>query len=189
MKILSLFFVSFLLWGCAAALVPQSNDPSTKLSQAQELLSLNRPIPAERLIREAIDAFSLANDKKGLANAYAQYGLMLNSTAYRSYEKFWRDSGKYDPTPKTTIDYLEKSLALFTEASDPEGQRFSTFQLGRLYGESGDNVKACRAYDLSNRYHQDARQKFPTHNFYLAQGYSTWEEMVAALKRPLGCTS
>jgi hypothetical protein len=71
------------LAGCSAALVPMASNPAVKLSQSEELLSLNRALPAERLIREAIAIYQERNDLSGLANANAAYGLMLDSPAYR----------------------------------------------------------------------------------------------------------
>lgn len=182
-----LIFLLIIVAGCSAALVPLSNDPAAKLSQAKELLSLNRALPAERLIREAMTIYEQRQDLKGLANATADYGLMLDSSAYRSYEKSWRDSGTYDPTGKTAIQYLEKALALFGKVGDPEGERFASFQLGRLYKADGQTGKACAAYDLSNQYHQEARRQFPDHKFYISPGYKGWEDMVASLKASIGC--
>jgi hypothetical protein len=43
-----------ILCGCAAAMVPASNDPERKLGWATVLMDeQDRPLPAERLIREA----------------------------------------------------------------------------------------------------------------------------------------
>lgn len=186
---IGLLLVTLVLAGCSAALVPMSFDPETKLSQARELVSLDRPIPAERLITEAINIYKEKQNSKGLGDSYFQYGLLLVSPAYRKYENFWRDVGKYDPSPATAINYLEESLKFYSEASDPEGQRAASFQLGRLYAMSGEVQKACDAYDKSSEYHKAARLKFPSHDFYVAPGTQTWEGTVSLFKKQAGCGS
>lgn len=187
MRSLLIIFAALTFVGCSAALVPASSNPDTKLTQAKDLMSLERAIPAERLVREAIDIYKEQNNVKGLANAYAQYGLMLISPVYRKYEKFWRDGGSYDPTPKTAINYLEQSLLLYGQADDPEGQRFASFQLGRLFQMDGENKKACHAYDQSTQYHQIALNRFPQNKYYIAPGTKSWEDMISKLKVQLGC--
>jgi len=148
---------------------------------------IKRAVPAERLIHEALETYQQRQDNNGLADANAAYGLMIDSAEYRMYEKFWRDRGSYDPTPKTAIQFLQKALGFYAQAKNPEGERFASLQLGRLYHEDGQLVEACQAYEASNQYHHSAQKQFPTHNFYVAPGATSWEGMIASMKKGIGC--
>jgi hypothetical protein len=60
---------------CTAVGVVSSFDPLTKLNDAQVLyMSENRPLPAERLIQEALAVYQREDDAHGLGIAYREYG-------------------------------------------------------------------------------------------------------------------
>jgi hypothetical protein len=59
-------------------MVPYTSDPERKLGWAKELYqNQNRPIPAERLIKEAIEIYQERGDQLGLAQAHRAYGVFL----------------------------------------------------------------------------------------------------------------
>jgi len=62
-----------LFTGCSAAFVVATFDPYKKPGHASALLDVGRPLPAERLILEAIDIFQKKDDPQGLAFAYNEY--------------------------------------------------------------------------------------------------------------------
>src|SRR5438128_2442039 len=85
------------LTGCAAALVPATRDPYKKLAYAGMLYDeQNRPLPAERLIREAIADFEKSGDELGLAQAYWNYGLFFRSASMGRWEVVYRRDGFQD---------------------------------------------------------------------------------------------
>ncbi len=75
---LIIILLAILVAGCAAMGVPYTTDPKKKLSYAVMLYDeQQRPLPAERLIRESIDIFKSENNEKGLAQAYRVYGFFF----------------------------------------------------------------------------------------------------------------
>lgn len=178
--------VSFLL-GCSAAGVVESSDPATKLAQARQLLQLDRGVPAERLVREAMQTYTAREDAGGLAGAQVAYGLLLVDPAYRSHEKIWRLRGDYDSSSASAINYINSALALYAKIDDVEGERSATFQLGRLYADSGEANKACESYEKSVRFHHLARARFPGHDYYVASGTKSYEETVKIFKDRVPC--
>jgi len=183
-KILCLFlFVS----GCSAAGVMESSDPAVKVQQAIELQKLQRAIPAERLIKEAIAIYEERGDKVGLANAYINYGTMIISDTYKGYGT---SVLVHENNEKIALSYMEKALVLATDAGEPEYQRFAEIQLARLYKTLGYKDKSCKAYDMSSKYHEDARAKYPTRVTLIPPQYVNnggWQGMVAAEKSQVPC--
>jgi hypothetical protein len=94
-----------LLAGCAAMGVVATDDPAGKLRDATALFGgYARPLPAERLIREAIDIYEKQNDSLGLAEAYRTYGLFFRSTSIEGpWSKLYRERGFLDPSRSATV--------------------------------------------------------------------------------------
>ncbi len=58
------------LAGCAAALVPETSDPTTKINQAIDLVKVQgRPVGAITLVKQAVDLSKQQKDKKSEAIA------------------------------------------------------------------------------------------------------------------------
>lgn len=114
-----------LLGGCAAALVASTSDPWQKLSDAEVLYQeRGRPLPAEKLIREAIEIFESKKDTRRAAASYLTYGELLSSRIVASREASYRRDGFYDRSltfdgriAKAT-EYYRRSIDLYTEAED-----------------------------------------------------------------------
>lgn len=67
-----------ILTGCAGVGVAASDSPQTKLDNASNLLhNQNRPVIAERLIKESIDIAQSTQNTKDLGDAYFAYGDFL----------------------------------------------------------------------------------------------------------------
>jgi tetratricopeptide (TPR) repeat protein len=74
------FLVSAGLMACTAVGVVATDDPYTKLAQAEVLLTeQGRVAQARRHLDEAIITFEQRNDRRGLAQAYRQYGLVARA--------------------------------------------------------------------------------------------------------------
>lgn len=175
------------LSACSAAGVMESGDPAVKLEQAQGLLKSQRAIPAERLVKEAIGIYEKQGDKVGLAKAYMVYGLMITSDTYKGYGN---SVDIHEQNGKVAISYMEKALSLSGQANDPEGQRFASIQLARLYKTEGYKDKSCRAYDMSSKYHAEARAKYPSRVTFVPPKYINnggWDAMVTEEKAQVPC--
>ena len=111
-----------LLAGCAAMLVPATSDPAEKLKNAASLFGQQqRPIPAEKLILEAIDIYEQQQNKLGLAEAYRQYGFFFRSASVEKSAQYFRNVGFIEKTAtfetrySKSIEYFEKARDIYTE--------------------------------------------------------------------------
>ncbi len=66
--------------GCAGIGMIASSDPKVKLNEAVSLLDQDHPLPAKRLIFEAIAIYKTSGDEHGLGLAYKNYADLLRST-------------------------------------------------------------------------------------------------------------
>lgn len=116
LKALLILCGSAALSACAAFGVVETSDPLGKLNDAEHLyMQQGRPLPAEKLIREAMAIYEERDDAHGLAAANRQYGGLLRSPAVLQYEKFYRENGFQDESI-TFDNRLEKSLEFYRKA-------------------------------------------------------------------------
>src|SRR5581483_10231032 len=116
-------FTSALLIGCAGIGVTSTSDPAEKLRDAYYLTErADRPLVAERLIREALDIYARNNDQLGIAEAYKQYGLFFSSDSLAGkWSTYYKNNGfldktvSYDGRYTKAIEYLEKARAILRE--------------------------------------------------------------------------
>lgn len=120
-KLLWFLFSIILIWlsGCAAVGVPYKSDPIEKLKWACFLFDCDdRALPAEGLIREAIEICQETKDTECLAQAYLTYGLFFRSLSVTGYKKFYIKWGFNDKTAtyETRLaksdEYFERALEL-----------------------------------------------------------------------------
>src|SRR5260370_20406090 len=91
-----LLAAAFLLSGCAGVGIVSTSDAGMKLNDAEVLfLRKNRPVPAEKLIQEALVIYQERDDPHGLGNAHREYGDLLKSAAVVSWEPSYRKSGGF----------------------------------------------------------------------------------------------
>jgi hypothetical protein len=116
-SLLLLIVGSSLLTGCAAYGVPASSDPDQKLRDAYMLFDRkDRPLPAERLIREAITIYQEQNKEPALAEAYRAYGFFFRSQAVERWHKHYESSGFLEPGA-TYENRHDKSIEYFSRAA------------------------------------------------------------------------
>jgi len=133
------------LAGCTTMAGRSTKDPGEKLQRAAEDISTKyEPVEAERLIREAINAYGKKNDQLGLAEAYRQYGLFFRSNAVNTAEDYYQENGFLDKTVRFS-DRYEKAIDYFNLSKD----LFSA--LSRYDALSGLYVSLAKTYDLTNR--------------------------------------
>ena len=111
--------ISALLYlaGCAGFGVVASSDPLTKLNDAESLFQeQDRPLIAERLIREAIVIYQERDDPHGLGNAHREYADLLRSPSVTGrWQKFYREHGFQDRSV-TFENRIAKSSEYYTKA-------------------------------------------------------------------------
>ena len=145
-----------LLQACAGVGIVASSDPRVKLHDARYLFTFqNRPLPAERLIREAIDICKRKSDQDCLADAYLTYGYFFRSEAVASWEKVYRRDGflhpaaSFDNRLDKSKEYIEKAKPLIekSEAYDLKTNAYLNF--GNELEHQGRNSEACEMYAKS----------------------------------------
>jgi tetratricopeptide (TPR) repeat protein len=193
-------FTQLLLVGCAGVGIVSTSDPQAKLNDAVELYrKQNRPLPAERLIFEAIDIYQQQNDSKGLGLAYLLYGDLLLSDSVSTREDFYKKNGFKDKSVTfenrvaKSKDYATEARKYFLKAVEQTKETGKHaelaslyFNIGLTYNMQSDRENACRSYDKSfvalsedMRSAQSDKQHVPSTD--------GWSAEIAAEKKRLKC--
>lgn len=189
-----------LLVGCAGVGVVQSSDPLTKLNDAESLfIEQDRPLLAERLIREAIAIYQERDDPHGLGNAHREYGDLLRSGSVSGkWQKYYSENGfqdtsvTFDNRLTKAKEYYAKALEYYARAEKHlrETGRFDAltnvyFNMAYTSSMLDDRAKACGYYDLTVEAYNENIKRNPSAKPYSPSG--TLPELVAAKKRQAGC--
>jgi hypothetical protein len=133
-----------------------TTDPHKKLTDAQCLFDqVNRPLPAERLIRDAIAICEQNNDSACVADGWLTYGLFFKSDSVGRREKYYHRHGFHDRTAtfdtryEKSIEYLEKAaVAFFMEQRfEREANAYLHKSYALLFASRG--IEACLALSKS----------------------------------------
>ncbi len=164
----AIILLIFILNGCAAVGVPTTSDPHEKLAWSQELLyRQDRPLPAERLIIEAIEICAEEKDIECSAEAYSTYGSFLVSSSVKKRKKKYQKEGfldrtvTYEERQSKAIEYYDKSIAL-----TPDSKVYNL--LGMTYFDKGQYnqtiVNLDKAIDLEPNYESAFVNRANTYN-------------------------
>ena len=193
--VVSAFSISFLLQACAGVGIVASSDPQVKLHDARHLFTFqNRPLPAERLIREAIELCVKDADQACLAEAYLAYGYFFRSSAVESWEKVYRRDGFLEPTAsfdnrlEKSKEYIDKSKPLIDHSEAYDLQTNAYLNFGHDLEHQGRNLEACEMYARSLVANQKNLETNPKANVVLPEGYSSYEEYLATHQERAGCS-
>lgn len=191
--------LALLLAACAA---PREQEIETRVENPAEKLLLagwyyeerNRPRPAERLIREAIEIYEATGDRLGLAHAYRSYALFLRSDAVRRAAEIYTEEGFLDPgitfdnRLAQSIAYLERAIGLYEQEAAYGWVINAQLQLGFGHHFQKQTAQACAAFDRSLEVYQEHRASTEA-VIRLPPGESSYESFVAAMKKQSGCRS
>jgi len=155
--IAALIVSSAAIGGCAAAFVPETSDPWKKYTYACALLGVNRPIPAERLLRESMTLFEHTDEHVRLAVVQLQYARLIESPTFLNHQVFARrvaDMGGAGAVVNAAraLDLNAKSnllKALSTPASQssPVDRTQALLVLIEAYVRLGEVHEACLAVE------------------------------------------
>ena len=184
------------LVGCSAAMVPYSSDPMTKLEQSKVLLEeLDRPLPAEKLIREAIEIYQSQNDTLGLAEGYRKYGIFLRSYTVKKWGAFYIEHGFLDKTATygqrfdKAIEYLSKSREIFVNAKKYDDMVSNVdLNMALAYEEKGEHELACKALDSSLAFNIKFRSTDPNAIIQGAGKSQSFEDVISEQKKRAKCS-
>jgi len=195
-KICAILLSFQLLTGCAAMLVPSTSDPATKLAWAQELIEKqDRPLPAERLIREAIDIYREQKDEIGVAHGYRMYGIFFNAPALRKWQKYYQENGfldksaSYDTRFQKALEYLDKSLSIATNHKDINMPANLYVLTGFAYQNMQQTAAACLAFDKSIVAYKLMVAQNSQVKASVPKEYSSFENGINDFKKRAACKS
>jgi tetratricopeptide (TPR) repeat protein len=184
-----------LLAGCAAMFVPRTSDPAGKLRSATALFDKQgRPLPAERLIREAIDIYMQKNDELGLAEAYRTYGFFFRSPSIEKWSKVYRENGfleksaTFESRYANSVEYFEKARAILAQHKRLDALTNVDLNLGFTYELMGDKRAACQAFDKSLESNREFRRENPNATIELPRGVNSYEDFIAPHRTRAGCS-
>jgi len=187
--------------GCAGFGVVESSDPGIKLSDAQILYSeQQRPLIAERLIRQAIGIYQERGDSLGLGHAHRTYAQLLLSPSIVKWEKYYRKNGFQDKSVTfenrfakskeyfaKALEYYKKAETQFREAGQFDALTNVYYNMGYSYLMVNDRVNSCRAFDQSVEANAENVRRNPNAKVRIPSGYVSFTEVAASAKTRAGC--
>jgi tetratricopeptide (TPR) repeat protein len=189
-----------ILVGCAGVGIVATSDPLTKLNDAEDLfMRQDRPLPAERLIQEAIVIYQERDDPHGLGNAHREYADLLRSPSITGkWEKFYRENGFQDKSVTfenrmaKSSEYYSKALGYYARAETKlrEANRFDSltnvyFNMAWSYYRLEDRVNACAFYDRTLEAYTENIKRNPSAKPYSSTG--SVPELVESMKKRAAC--
>jgi len=163
--------------------------------QAAELYDRsNRPLPAERLIREAMAIYEGRGDKAGLADAYSEYGFFFRSPSIARWQHVYRSGfldkdATYDSRYERSIYYFRRAAELYRDVGRPDHLTNVEFNMGMTYALMHKNQEACSAYAASTAAERQAKDTIPSYRPAVPPGFVDWETFIADAERRLGCST
>jgi tetratricopeptide (TPR) repeat protein len=185
--------LAWFLCGCAGVGVFSTSDPAAKLHDASYLYTQSdRPLIAERLIREAIEIDEKNDDELGLAEAYRVYGHFFQSTTVSRWSNLFKRDGfldrsaTFDTRYAKSVEYLQKSAKLFG-AHDRVDKLTNIYLLMALaYMNMNDRDGACQAFERTLENYNETVRRDPSAKFYLP-GNAPFEPMITSMKKKNQC--
>jgi tetratricopeptide (TPR) repeat protein len=192
-----------LIGACTAVGVVSTGDPLTKLNDAAVLYGRkDRPLPAEKLIREAIAIYQREDDAHGLGIAYREYGDLLRSAAVINWESEYRRDGFLD----RSINFdnrLEKANEFYRKALDSlelgAKQRESTgrydalsnvyYNMAWAHLALGETSQVCEDFDHALGAYMENTRRNPAAKPMHSPAFGSAAEEIAYRKRQAGCPS
>jgi len=200
MRFAALLFVVIFSTGCAGVGVVTTSDPLTKLNDAEDLfIRQDRPLIAERLIREAMDIYQEQGDSHGLGNANREYAdLLLSPSVSGKWAKYYRENGFQDRTVTyenrfaKASEYYARALEHYARAADQlrNANRYDSltnvyFNMAYSYYRLDNRAKACHFYDETLGAYNENIRRNPSAKPYSPSG--TVADLVSAKKKQAGC--
>ena len=183
------------LVGCAGVGVFETSDPLVKLSDATYLFDqYDRPLIAERLIREALEICERKSDQACLADAYKIYGFFFRSPSVDGkWNKFYRENGfldksaTFDNRYAKSVEYFEKSRSIYLRLEKFGALTNVNVNMGFSYELMGEQKLACLAFDESSANNRENLRRNPNTKVALPKGVTSFDEYLAPHRRRAKC--
>lgn len=191
-----------LLTSCVYVSLPETSDPAEKLQEAQRYMTQGQPLPAERLITEAIHTYQTQNNPEALGNAYRDFAAFLQSSSVAQREQTYREAGfldtsiTFDNRYDKAAEYLDKALEQYSIAAAryQNAGRFDQlstlyYRQANIYLQQNRPDQACQAYDQSRLAYAENAVRNTASSPAAPGGYASWHDAIAAAKRQAGCNN
>jgi tetratricopeptide (TPR) repeat protein len=190
-----------ILAGCAGIGIVASSDPDVKLNDAENLyLRLDRPLPAEKLISEAIAIYQERGDFRRLGDAYREYGGLLLSRSLTKWGfsnmKFHDQSVThvtYDSREANAFEYFRKALEVYRKYEPQPLEAKQYDQLTNLYYVSGwtynalkEPANTCLYFNKSLAAYAENVRLNPASQQRGLDGFKSFPDLVANDEKILG---
>ena len=183
------------LAGCAGVGIHAISGPAANLRDAEVLLeSQDRPLIAEKLIREAMESYRNNNDQPGLASAYRSYGFFFRSSAIEGkWSQYYRENGfldksaRYEVRYEKSIEYFEKAKRIFADYKRFDALTNLNLNIGFTYEVMGYREAACQAFDRSLENSRESLGQMSRARVALPHGFSNYEDFLTPHKTRAGC--
>ena len=199
-KILVRLSILLLLAGCSAMGVMATSDPEVKLRDAANLyINLDRPLPAESLIFQAIEIYQKQGNLRGLGNAYRAYGSLLFSPSMTKWGKggifgvnFRDPSVNYENRKEKAAEYWQMALDAY-QKYEPQPLKSKTYDdltnlyyvMAWTYNGLKDHNNSCKYFNKSLAAYAENIRLNPSAK-PLSPGFNSFPEEVAHYKKELG---
>lgn len=181
MKLTIISIISLFLIGCAAAGVPYTSDPMTKLNYAYQLMSTEgRGLAAEKLGLEALADLEKSNNVYGVAEAHTFLGLFYKNKSYRDHKDFYIKHNEYDPTATKSISHFELAAKAFEEDGDYWGVSKAYFSMGNAYLTDNDKLNGCAQFNKSLSIYKSDKNVFKGRVHPHNPAFKSFDAMVEA---------
>jgi tetratricopeptide (TPR) repeat protein len=183
------------LFACAGIGVIETSDPAQKLRDAEVLFSQkDRPLIAERLIREALSISELQNNELGVANAYRTYGFFFRSSSVSgSWAEYYRKHGFLEPSVAwgtrldASIRFFHQAVEIYDRLSRFDASTNVYLNMGHTYTLMQDREHACAAFSKAlDTYHENLHVN-PSARPQTPPGFSSFEEFVNKVRADERC--
>lgn len=188
-------FVLVFLWisACAAVGVVATSDPREELGNALALFDHGRPLPAERMIVDAIAQCEKTNDDVCIGKAYRVYGLFFQSAAVTEYRVQYQKYGFLDKTAtwdtryQASIFYFRKAGAIAQDTNHYDVLSNIHYLTGKDFALMHDIESACVEFAQSLDAHEEFQRRNPAATGAPIKGPGSFGDTIADIQRRMGC--
>jgi hypothetical protein len=178
---------------CAAMGVVATSDPKKELSDAVDLLGHDRPLPAERMIVDALAQCEKTDDAVCVGEAYRVYGLFFQSasvTQYKvQYQKygFLDKSATWDTRYQASILYFRKAGVIAQHTDHYDLLSNIHYRISRDFSYMHDTDSACMELAQSSDAHEEFHRRNPSAAVELVNGQESFVDTISDIRRRTGC--
>jgi tetratricopeptide (TPR) repeat protein len=190
-SVLLAFLVSTGIAACSAVGVVATDDPYAKLAQAEVLLNeQGRVAQARRHLDEAIVMLEQRNDRRGLAQAYRQYGLVARAGGTNADPVIVRRTPAQPRAEELDASdrYLNRAADLAAETDQLHLRANIMLLFGANQHARGDRREACAFYDRALVQWREAEARSPGRTVQMPAQFARFDDGVAHFRQTTGCT-